>query len=675
MTGLARLSHAGFEALAAPFLARGILEEVDVQTVDLLARRAGVAAAEGEALLGLAFAIRAPRQGSAGVDLATLAARLSADDTEGFFRGSGADERADDAARRRPLPWPNEDRWLSQTMSLVRLVGGPDLGDARPFAFDGSLLLTRRYARYQRALATALAARSVAPLCAMSASTVAAARHTLAALFPHAEGRPLDRQRLAVAVAASRTFSVICGGPGTGKTHTVRALLRTLRTVFRAEHGRDPEIALAAPTGKAAVRLHEALGAGRSSPSADDLFLASLVPTTVHRLLRPDHARPTRFRHDEEDPLRADVVIVDEASMVDLALMTKLVAAVRPEARFVLLGDHHQLASVEAGCVLRDLTDDLPRGGAVSPALFTRLGALSPDDAAHLFPSPAADPRLDGVVELVSSFRTREGSALAELVRGITIGTPAALGLAEKLLGDATSNGGGSEIACYPHQYNTLSAQAETELLAPYQAVQAAVVAGLGADGTLPEAARGALALLDDFRVLSPHRLGVFGVRGLNEHAIRALRPEGSVGPLFLGMPVLVTESGREVGLFNGDVGVCVEGPDGSLRVAFRRETAALGVVFVDPQRLPRHEPGFALTVHKSQGSQYRRVMLVLPERRSRIVTRELLYTALTRARERFVLAGDTAVFRAGLEVRLERASSLRELLRTTRPADPDRPR
>jgi exodeoxyribonuclease V alpha subunit len=497
------------------------------------------------------------------------------------------------------------------------------------------LLLMARYARHQEALASALLARRGTP-----------------AIVPDAKSRPLcdraideafgprladDHQRTAVETALERSLLLICGGPGTGKTHTLRRLLLVLRTLFQATLGRDPAVALAAPTGKAAVRMGEVLRAPDEGETTDAerAFLTSLRPTTVHALLRNDPSRPGRFQHDAARPLSADVVVVDEASMVDLSLMAKLAAAVPPMARLVLLGDKRQLASVEAGSVLADL---------ISPEATALAGAL---------------------VELTRVHRTRAGTPLARLGAALTLGTSEELTAVSQLLETAVDRREG-DLATYPHADNYLSSNALAEARAHHgQLVRLACTDTTFERGTSTEAATHALAALGAFRVLTPHREGPLGVRGLGERLARDVAPAGLVAAdgTFPGTPLLVLENRPDLGLANGDVGVLCRGPNGRPVVAFAPLGTSEAPRFFDRTRLPAHEPCFAMTVHKSQGSQYGTVLFVLPAAPSRIVTRELVYTALTRARERFVLAGSARAFRSALDRRIRRASSLADYL------------
>lgn len=611
------LSDEGFADRVGPFVAAGVLEATDVHVVDLLARRVGGATAD--VLLALAFAVRAPGQGSAGVHLESLAEEL--------------------ALHRLGLALPDAEAWVEDVRAATQLVRGERLRlatDARPFVHDGSLLMMSRYARHQEALAAALLGRRGPPSILPAPHTHAACLAAGDRAFRPGQDGPSTQQRLAAQVALDRSLLVLSGGPGTGTIGTVRGVLLTLRELFLTSTGRLPRVAIAVPTGKAAVHMTEALHADTAEASAEERgFLASLAATTVHALLRVDPARPVRFEHDAASPLPADVVIVGEASKLDLSLMAKLAAAVRPDARLVLVGDHRQLAPVGAGSVLAD---------SIAPEATALAGCL---------------------VELDHVDEARAGSLLARLWAALDGTTTAARETVVALLETAVADEA-ADLAAYPHVDGSLSAKVLDEASAHHARVVATVLAGTTPEaGTSAVAAAEALRRLGELRVLTPHREGRLGVSGLSERLAHAIAPAGYVSPdgTFPGTPLLVLENRPELGLANGDVGVLCRGSGGRVSVAFS-PTIGLGPPrFVDRARLPAHEPCFAMTVHKSQGSQYETVVLVLPDTPSRIVTRELVYTALTRARERFVLAGSPAVFRAALDRRVRRASSLSNYL------------
>ena len=405
------------------------------------------------------------------------------------------------------------------------------------------------------------------------------------------------RQRDAAETALRRRFAVIAGGPGTGKTTTVA---RTLALIL--EQG-DPLIALAAPTGKAAARLTEAVHDEAAKLEVDERVRARLLgleATTLHRLLgwRPDSR--SRFRHDRGNRLPHDVVVVDEASMVPLSRMARLVEAVRADARLILVGDPGQLASIEAGAVLGDIVA-----------------------AAH-----------DSVVEL--EYVHRFGEEIRRLADAIRRGD-----------GDATMAAldGVTWIADPAEAVEPLRRLAVTAARAVSSAAQAGDAAG-------------AIRALGAFRLLCAHRRGPYGVSGWTA-LIEAWLGQVAAG-WYVGRPLLVTENDYGLNLFNGDTGVVVAAGDEQVSAAFERGGR---IVELSPTRLAAVDTVYAMTVHKSQGSQFDTAAVVLPEPRSQILTRELLYTAVTRAREELVLVGSEEAIRAAVARPIARASGLRSRL------------
>ncbi len=600
------LTTQGLAELAAPFARAALLGLAELHAVDLLAEAAAERAPE--VLLGLAFALAAPRRGHVGVDLSR--ARQSALD-EAAWAGHAAE------ARVAALPWPADgEAWMA------RVSRSPLVGAGAPFALHRGLLLTRRWLRAQERLVAALAARAALPPCPIGA----AMRARLESLTP--PGPAADEQRAALELALGRPLTVLTGGPGTGKTTVVRRLLLALRA-----GGGAARVALAAPTGKAAVRLERSLteGPAEALAAGEGAWLSSLEAVTLHRLLRSDPRRPGRFRHGPDLPLAADVVIVDEVSMVDLALMAALLEAVGPSARLVLLGDPDQLASVSAGCVLADILAGAPHGSALG-ACVARLSF------AHRFEATSGLGRLAGVV---AAGQSRElDSLVAEIAAGglpgVRLIPPTAADALPAAALELARDGFG------PH----------------LEALARGPRPGEGEEAWL----RRALELHERFRVLGVHRAGPLGIEGLNA-AI-----EGALGAPRYGQPLMVRANSYALGRMNGDLGLLVPGPHGP-RAAFPAAVAG-GVELLEASRLPPHEPAYALTVHKSQGSQFDEVLVVLPRHGSRLLTRELLYTAATRARKRLALVAEPAELRSALGRRVERASTLAEdLAQLTPPA------
>lgn len=621
----------GATGVLGAFNAAGVLEPADVHVAGRIARLGGPLPddATGDAvLLATALAVRGVRLGSVCVDLAAVRRTVL---------GAG-DEPVDVSA----LPWPEPGAWRAACAASPIVADGAGAPDGRPLRLVDGLLYLERYWRQEELVRAELSrrkdtARTRAPAAAVDLERL---RAGLDGLFG-ASGDPReDRQRLAAAVAALRPVTVLAGGPGTGKTTTVAKILRLLRDApprvpeeptspggdSSVETRSSPRIALAAPTGKAAARLQEAV---REAGGGD-------VPaSTLHRLL--GWLPGGRFRHDRHDRLPYDVVVVDETSMVSLTMMARLLEAVRPDARLVLVGDPDQLASVEAGAVLGDLAR---APGRPEPHLDAALAAIG-------LPGGV----VNGVVTLEHVWRF--GGAIAAFARAVQAGDgDAAVAL---LRGGADGSRDDLEFV-------------ETDSAAAPDAVRADVV---GAGRALAGAARvgdvpAALAALERHRVLCGHRRGPYGVarwsREIERWLAEALTPTGGPGSAphdewYPGRPVLVTANDYDVGLYNGDTGVVVATADGP-RVAFPGRAEPLA-----PSRLAEVATVHAMTVHRGQGSQFARVTVVLPPADSPLLTRELLYTAVTRAREHVRVVGAEAAVRAAVARPVSRASGLRHRL------------
>jgi exodeoxyribonuclease V alpha subunit len=532
---------------------------------------------------------------------------------------------------------------------LAELRGSPAVGrpgERRPLILDGgNRLYLHRYWAYEDALARDILARARA---APGDVDREALGRSLATHFPPVGEGTVDWQKAAAVAAVLKRFSVITGGPGTGKTFTIARLLAVLAEQPGAERLR---VRLAAPTGKAAARLREALAQARGTLGSEGPA-ADAIPGevhTVHRLLRPLPDSPY-FRHRRENPLALDVLVIDEASMVDLALMAKLLDALPAAARLILVGDKDQLASVEAGSVLGDICsgahpDGLsPRHGAAVRALSGGTGEDGSGGAAGL---------QDVIVELRQSFRFAPGSPIGELGRAVNLGD---VGRVVEILGAEPSG-----------QAVWLDPENDPEAPAALEKIIAEGYAGCG-QAVGPEEA---LAEHGRFKILCAHRVGPFGSDFINRLAERVLsrhrwvRPDlaAAGSPWYAGRPVLITRNDYALELFNGDIGVTLAGAveGGGLSVFF--PAAAGGTRRFSPYRLPEHETVYAMTVHKSQGSEFEHILLVLPRMDSPILTRELLYTALTRARRTITVWGSRRVLEAAVGRRVDRTSGLQEAL------------
>ncbi|MEG3126842.1 exodeoxyribonuclease V subunit alpha [Pantoea cypripedii] len=457
--------------------------------------------------------------------------------------------------------------------------------------------------------------------------------------------QPEDWQKIAAAVALKQKTAVISGGPGTGKTTTVAKLLAAL---IRLSDG-SLRIQLAAPTGKAAARLTESLGkALRQLPVSDTERQAfPAEATTLHRLLG---AQPEtqRLRYHAGNPLHLDVLVVDEASMVDLGMMANLIAALPPQARVIFLGDRDQLASVEAGAVLGDICRCAEAG--YSPERATQLSQLTGCEVPGRDDAEAPLVR-DAICLLRKSYRFDAQSGIGKLAAAVNQGDVADV---ERVFGADFS-----DITRQPlsdtQAYQAMLAQV-AEGYRPYLQL----VAGRADPANIIHA-------FGRYQLLCALREGPFGVQGLNQRIEQKLiqlqlirRPTGG-SRWYQGRPVMVTRNDSALGLFNGDIGITLPDEEGVLKVFFPLPDGTIKAV--QPSRLPAHDTAWAMTVHKSQGSEFDHTALVMPAQFLPVLTRELIYTAITRARQQLTLYSDDGVFRRAVQLRTQRRSGLLERL------------
>lgn len=524
-----------------------------------------------------------------------------------------------------------------------------------PLVFDGGArLYLARYWRYQTALAKALRARVDQRPPGMDPPSFTAGLDRL--FSSKGEHRADKWQRLAAIVAARRGLTVISGGPGTGKTSTVVRILALLQEQALARGDRPLRMQLFAPTGKAAARLGEAIVERLATLPIDEAVRRAIPtqPTTIHRGLGFRPSTPTRFTHDANNPLPVDLALVDEASMVDLALMAKLVAAVPPEARLVLLGDKNQLASVEAGAILGDVCRTDARPG-YSRQFRDELQALTGRDGLPEDLREAGAPGIgDCIVELAHSYRFSAQGGIGGLAAAVNHGDGNSMveELGPPIEPDEVSPSAGGVVLVELREEDELAKVLRPLVLEGFAEIM---------HGRDPEAR---IAALGRFRLLSPHRHGRYGALALNRLVEDELGRAGLLNARdvwYDGRPVIVTENDHQLEIYNGDVGLVHREGNGATRVAFG--TAGGGLRWLAPARLPPHETVFAMTVHKSQGSEFDRVALVLPAAVSPVLTRELVYTAITRARKQIIVYGTAAVLREAVARRIDRASGLREAL------------
>ena len=579
----------------------------------------------------------------------------------------GWDEDEWRAVRATVTPWPrNVAAWRTLLANCEQVWPVGDLDFQQPLVLDGERLYLRRYWRDETQVAHAVRGRALGGLIAIDADDqTAAVRHWLDILFPGAgHAGAVDWQKVACAVAMRGKLGIITGGPGTGKTYAVARLLALL---FATSGGQQSplRVALAAPTGKAAARLKQSIDVALAG--LDDRVRAIMpqrelgAARTLHSLLgaRPD----TRaFKHHAGNQLDVDVLIVDEASMIHLEMMAALLAALPDTATLILLGDKDQLASVEAGAVLGDLCHSAEAGGYDAETLSyidASTGQQVPDRYAG-----SAGPIAQQTVMLRVS--RRFGGPIGQLALAVNGGDAAG---AVRILRAGSSGEDGGKVAwlepAQPSDLLQLALGGRDGAPGGYRAYLRLVAEG-HSDGDHLDWVKTVLKAFETFRILCAVRDGEWGVSGLNEAIEKRLQTAGLLrrtGEWYVGRPVMVTRNDYGTGVFNGDIGLTLPDParPGALRVYFSEGDTVRSVLAT---RLRNVDTAFAMTVHKSQGSEFSHTVLVLPKEGSGVLARELIYTGITRAREFFtLLTPNGQVLLEAIAQRTQRASGLRELL------------
>ncbi|WIM87443.1 exodeoxyribonuclease V subunit alpha [Candidatus Mycobacterium wuenschmannii] len=553
----------GAGGLLGSFNEAGVLDVSDVR----VAERICVLGKESDERVALAVAllVRGLRGGSVCIELESIAGAVGVDD----------------------LPWPASADWLAA------VAASPLLGQVLHL-YDERLLYLDRYWREEKQVCD--------ELLSLQASGPGGDMPASERLFPTG----FEEQRAAAEIALTQAVTVLTGGPGTGKTTTVARLLALLAEQAGASRLR---IALAAPTGKAAARLLEAVQLEVAKLDAlDRERLGQLHAMTLHRLLGSKPDTSSRFRHNRGNRLPHDVIVVDETSMVSLTMMARLLEAVRPGSRLILVGDADQLASVDAGAVLADLVDGI--SGRSDMAVATLK-------TSHRFG--------ETIGQLAEAIRIGDADRAIELLRA-----------------------GGEHI-------EFIEAEDASDALRPVLLPHALKLR----EAALYSASDDALATLDEHRLLCAHRSGPNGVQHWNRQVEKWLSEETGQPPWaewYPGRPLLVTANDYALRIFNGDTGVVANGPDG-LRAVI---AGAGGALDFATSRLSDVETMHAMTIHKSQGSQADEVTVLLPGEDSRLLTRELFYTAVTRAKEKARVVGSEASVRAAIERLAVRATGLR---------------
>jgi exodeoxyribonuclease V alpha subunit len=513
----------------------------------------------------------------------------------------------------------------------------------------------------------------------------------------------IDWQKIATATALINALAVITGGPGTGKTTTVTKLLLLLLTQSSLT------IRLVAPTGKAAARLSESIKASKQrlhkelTQLADQSIAAVLIEaltnipeeaSTLHRLLGVI-PNSHQFRHHQDNPLRLDLLVVDEASMVDLPMMYKLLSALPAHGRLILLGDQDQLASVEAGAVLADICIGLKHGQdnfsspssspwsmRYSQAQAQKIGKLTEQDVSQfIHPQPKIG---DSLCMLMHSHRFKGDAGIGLLANAVNQANVAAIRQVWRQQH--------AELNWYEHQQNAqgentgkqqllaLSVQAYGEYLQQVNANQQAILAysqrqtdreqhtdpEKNAPIVLPHSEQTIIDSFNQYRILCAMRAGEYGVEGINIAVTESLKQAKLIhvqGEFYLGRPIIIQSNDYNLGLFNGDIGLILQDRNKPERLMAHFVMADGSLLKVLPARLPSHQTCYAMTVHKSQGSEFDKVSFVLPTRPSiaqwQLLTKELVYTAITRAKNHFYCLGSANIFEKACQQATSRASGL----------------
>jgi len=501
-------------------------------------------------------------------------------------------------------------------------------GERAPMTLDGNRLYLNRFWHYEDSVARSLRDRLSIPV-TVDKKVLAAG---LLRLFGKSEEGVVNWQKVAAALALIRCFTVISGGPGTGKTTSLVNVL-----VLLLEQQPRMQIRMAAPTGKAAARMMESIRTAKAEVKTDE-ETRSCIPdqaSTLHRLLGYSSRG---YRHDRSNPLMLDCLVIDEASMLDLPMMARLLEALPDSARLILLGDRDQLASVDAGNVLGDITGH-GHDIAYTPETVNELAELTGVDE-NLLPVDKYAPSVANAIALLrTSYRFKADSGIGRLAHAINKGESDAV---LKIFTDSSNS-----------ELTWLSDEPMDTLLAN---IVDAYIPYLQAENV-----EQAMHAFEKLRVLCAVRKGSAGVETINQSIARRLINRGqlTMGDAVHGMPVMVTSNNYELGLFNGDIGLLWSNAEGNLRAWFRQPDNTLREIPV--QSLPQHELAWAMTVHKSQGSEFERVILVLPEegKGDFALTRELLYTAITRAKQLFTLYGKADVVKCAALHTVNRSTGL----------------
>ncbi len=576
-----------------------------------------------EIYLAAALVSSSRSQGHICLDLKSVAGKYLFDDGDG-----------------NPIISPDLSDWLEK-LHKSSVIGKP--GEFKPLILDDdSKLYLYRYWDYQDKLANFIKDRIEIEQTKHNLELI---NKRLDQFFSPTRNDEIDWQRIAAFNSLQKKFSIISGGPGTGKTTTITKIMAFL---LEQSEGNPPTIALAAPTGKAAARLQEAIKNTKSKLNCSD-HIKELIPeeaSTIHRLLGTIPNSPY-FRFNAQNPLPVDMMIVDEASMVDLALMSKLVQALNPKCRLILVGDKDQLASVEAGAVLGDICDTGNEHHYSNP--FCRhVHELTGFDLANPLEKDSEPGIQDCIIQLQKNYRFSSDSAIGAASRSVNAGDgDGALAiLKDENFPDA------KWIPLPPA--HALSHQMKNSIIHGFK------------DYLTARDPIEAFQRFEQFRILCALREGPYGLSSINPMAENFLKEENLINPdqpWYHGRPIMITSNDYQLDLFNGDVGLALKDSESADEIRVFFISADNTIRKFHPLRLPAHETVFAMTVHKSQGSEFDHVLLLLPDRDSPVLTRELIYTGITRARKKVEVWGVEPIFKNAVSRRIERTSGLRDAL------------
>jgi len=518
---------------------------------------------------------------------------------------------------------------------------GLDASANEPLVYEGAKLFLRRYYRFEQELFAAISQKSQH----RSRYTEADIQACLNKLFTGSlEEADIDWQHVAVANAINKNFSVIAGGPGTGKTYTVTKLLAALvelesKQAQRQEGDECLKISLVAPTGKAAQRLSESISGAvtRFRGEISDLVLDAIPSEaqTIHRLLGVIPNSPN-FRRNENNLLDLDILLIDEVSMVDLAMMARIFRALPAEAKVILLGDADQLPSVSAGSVLADIAHR-PHGG------YSRANNKYLSEVTGIGTLPLAKKRADDHVTFLLKSRRFDGKG--------------GIGLIATAVIKGQSNDSWQllqEAGVASNELNLLSVDINDWL------------PQLVSRHYLPLFAmtdvKDAFRQLSRFRILCATRKGEAGVENINQRVEQLLADSGAIRlsrGFYHGQPIMISENDYRLGLYNGDIGILWKNRQGQLMAVFESQQDE-GLTWIIPSRLPKFETVYAMTIHKTQGSEFDHVAMVLPgQKDNKLLSRQLLYTGITRAKKQFSLSSSASVWRHGVDTQVKRHSGL----------------